>query len=109
MKNTLIVLLVLTGCASTTVLPREDGTYSLVANSHSANSAIAAAQEDAEDYCQRLGGLHAVVVKYDSHYKGADKNAKAVIGAVGMILGSYHGDGSRMDDNQVEMTFKCKR
>lgn len=107
MKKTLLILLVLTGCASTTVLPREDGSYSLVASSYSADSAISAAQDDAIEHCRRLG-KSMVVVRYESRYNGADKNAKAVIGAVGVMTGRYYGDGSRMDDNQVEMHFKCQ-
>jgi len=101
------MVLVLAGCASTTVFENEDGSYSLVTTSSSESYAVSEAKEDAEEKCQKLGKKFVLVDKKTT-YQGADKTAKAVVGAVGVMTGKGYHDGSRHDDYKVEMKFKCK-
>lgn len=103
-----VLALGLVGCASTTIYPGENNTFSLVTTSSEQGYAEKDAEKKAADYCSKKG-QELVVVSHKTEYHGADKNDAAMIGLASAIL--THGGGnpaSSDQDYQVTMTFKCK-
>ena len=100
------IAVLLAGCASTTIYPKEDNTFSLVTTSSDQGAAEKDAKEKAQKYCNNLGKQLAVI-KHDTVYKGADKNNVAVIGLVGAVLGAGGGHGRSNEDYELKMHFKC--
>lgn len=108
-------LICLAACASTRIIPKEDGSYLMVATSHSDGAAYDAALEKANEHCAKMGKQFAMV-DTNSKYQGVDKTAKAVVGAVGQIIrpnntpqyGHPTATDSTADDYKVEMNFRCK-
>ena len=93
------------GCASTRVFPQEDGTALMVASSASESAAYDAALDDAQKFCSERGRRF-VMVSQSSTYNGMDKNAKAAIETVSVVLGKPT-SASRHDDYRVELNFRC--
>ncbi len=107
--------MLITGCASTSILERADGTHLMVATSFHEGSALSAANEEATTFCAKQG-MRFVLVSHKSEYQGADKDMKSIMGMVSSIHQSYHRprhyapayyDGSHPDDHRVELIFKC--
>lgn len=102
----------LTACASTRIFPKEDGTFTLIATSHSDSAAHDAALADGQKHCAQLGKQFAVI-KIGSQYQGVDKDTQMVVGAVkDVISGNQYphntSNGSRPDDYKVQLDFRCK-
>lgn len=101
----LILVGLLSACASTRVFPGEDGTATMISNSASESAAYDAALDDAQKYCTDRG-RRMVMVSQSSTYNGADKNTKVAIETVGWATGNPM-NMDRPDDYRVELCFKC--
>ena len=114
--SVVVLALVTAACASTHIFPMEDGSYLISANSASESVAQDQAYQKAYEYCASQGRQFVLIGK-NSQYQGVDKNAKAVIGAVGYFMAprrhGYYGYGmpystASHDDYRVEMQFRCR-
>lgn len=103
--GTMGIALLLQACASTRVLPQEDGTALMISNSASESAAYDAAVDDAQNFCTERGRRF-VMVSQSSTYNGMDKNAKAALETVSVVMGQPT-SASRHDDYRVEVTFRC--
>ena len=102
--GTLTLTLVLAGCCQATVniLPKE-GSAQAVSTSAKESCAIEKAQEEANDYCKKMGKRY-VAINSETKYQGADPNAKL---AVGFLTSGRH-SGNTSDDYRVQLDFKCE-
>jgi hypothetical protein len=91
------------GCctASTNILPQE-ASARIVSESASESCAIEKAQEEAAEYCKKMGKQY-VSIKSDSKYQGADPNAKLALS----LLSRNSMSGNRHNDYRVEIEFRC--
>jgi len=107
--SSVLAAMLISSCASTRILPKDDGTYLVVGNSESESRAFDAALDDAKDLCQKRGRRFRMIHQ-KAEYKGMDKTAKGVVNALGMVTGngsdSYYATHSH-DDNRVEIHFRC--
>lgn len=116
-----IILCVLAGCSSTTVLPEKDGAYSVIANSDSENYAYNQAMQRAAKVCQDQG-QQVQVIRHQSVYQGIPKAQKGMLdladsvvqiaaesqhhkrrGDTGVVTPSTSSD----NDYRVTLKFRC--
>jgi hypothetical protein len=102
-----IIALGLVGCASTTIYPGPNNSYSLVTTSGDQGYAEKDAEKKAEEYCQKKG-QQLVVLNHKTEYHGVDKNNAAMIGLASAILTRGGNPASSNQDYQVTMNFTCK-
>ena len=102
--------LVLASCASPTVYPEKDGTYTLVSTSSYSSSANKAAKKKATKVCgDEARNLE--VVKVDEVYQGVDKTAGAAMNVasslVASLAGGYSQSSNSENDYKVTLNFRC--
>lgn len=109
MKNLILIILValLTGCASTTIMPNGNGRYSLISTSSSESAAITDAKKKATEECQKQN-KQLIVLKHSSVYQGMDKTNKAMINLAGALLAGTANSANSSEDYKVNMLFRCK-
>jgi hypothetical protein len=95
----------MTGCASTSIYPTGNNTFSSVTTSSDQGYAEKDAQKKAEEQCAKVG-KHLVVLKHDTEYHGPDQQTKLVGSIAGGLLGGGNTSTSN-SDYQVKMNFKC--
>ena len=100
--------ILLAGCASTTIYPEANDSFSLVTTSSEQGYAEKDAQQKATEYCTNLG-KRLVVVHHETAYHGADKNNAAMIGLASAILTGGPNPARSNQDYEVKMQFKCQR
>lgn len=98
-------MVLLTGCASTTIYPNGKNSFSSVTNSSEQGYAEKDAKQKAEKQCLDQG-KRLVVVNHHTEYHGADEQTKIVGGVVAALVGGPNFAVSS-SDYQVRMTFKC--
>lgn len=96
----------LSGCASTTIYPEPNNTFSLVTTSSDQGYAEKDALKKATEHCQ-TSGRRLVVLKHNTIYQGADKNNAALIGLASAVIGTGN-TAKSAEDYQVTMKFKCE-
>jgi len=110
------VLALVLGCASARIYPKDDGSFLLVATSHSDSSAHDKALEAGNKHCHEKGQNFAIV-DLKSSYNGASKDAKLVVGAVSQMMQGHNQYGQPLygspsqashEDYKVELNFRCK-
>ena len=108
----MLSLLMLVGCASTTIIPEGGNKFSVISTSDSEGVANRAAMSKATKTCEDLN-RSLQVLQHASKYQGADQQTKAVAGTVSAVASmithsdSYH-SANTSDDYEVKMTFLCK-
>jgi hypothetical protein len=108
--SAIVVGLVLVGCASTRILPKDDGTYLIVANSASESRAYDAALDDAKEHCEKQGRQFTMIAQ-KAKYNGMDKTAKGIVNVFGAVTGNHAETYSAThshDDNRVQIHFRCR-
>jgi hypothetical protein len=100
--------IVLAGCASTTIYPEANDSFSLVTTSSDQGYAEKDASKKAAEYCTGLG-KRLVVVHHETAYHGANKDNAAVIGLASAILTGGSNPAKSNEDYEVKMQFKCQR
>lgn len=98
-------VLVLAGCAETTVYPIGNGRYSLVSTSSSQGYAEKYAKKKAAKVCSDKG-KQLLVVSHKTVYQGVEKKDAAIIGVAGALVGDA-GAGQSNDDYKTTLIFKC--
>jgi hypothetical protein len=101
------MITLLTSCASTTIYPGENGTYSSVTTSREQAYAEKDAAKKAEEYCRQQGKNY-IVVNHQTKYQGADKTDSAMIGLASAMFTGGSNPAKSNEDYQVTMTFKCR-
>lgn len=94
------------GCASTTIYPGENNTFTSVTTSSDQGVAEKDALKKANEHCKKMG-KRLVVLNRKSHYQGMKKSDAAVIGAVSTFLTGVN-TAHRSDDNKVTLRFRCR-
>lgn len=104
----ILVGLLLAACNHSNVVEKSDGTLLSWDTGYSESGAINGATKFCKKQNKRM-----VVIKQDTKYSGADKNTKAILGAVSLARSHRVGqpsytDGSRHDDYRSDLIFQCK-
>lgn len=99
------VIMIIAGCAQTTIYPTGNNNFSSVSTSGDQGYAEKDALEKAEKHCADLG-RRLVVLKHDTEYHGPDQQTKLVGGIAAGLLGAPNPTTSS-SDYKVKLTFKC--
>lgn len=104
----LFMLLVL-GCASTTIYPEGNNAYSLVTTSSEQSYAEKDAQSQADKQCTALG-KSLVVLQHQTSYHGVNKESAALIGLATLVVNPKqpHNPATSNSDYEVRMKFMCR-
>ena len=97
----------LAGCASTTIFPGPNNSFSLVTTSSEQSYAEKDAKTKAEDYCLARG-KSLVVLDHQTKYNGADKSSVALIGLASAVLTDGPNPAQSSNDYEVRVKFICK-
>jgi hypothetical protein len=100
------------GCATQygTVLPKGDGTYTVVTKAQTENDALKMAQKDAETTCKKDAGTKRfVAVNHNSAYVGPEIAASKDGGMKGVAasLLEQAARANNAENYKVEMLFRC--
>ena len=108
MKNITLALtcLALVGCASTTIYPAANNTFTSVTTSSEQSYAEKDALKRARAHCEKMG-KQLQVLKHESKYQGMKKSDQAVLGAISTVLIGVN-TAKRSDDYRVALKFRCK-
>jgi len=108
MKNITLALscLTLAACASTTIYPGTDNTFTSVTTSSEQSYAEKDALKRANAQCEKMG-KQLQVLKHESKYQGMKKSDQAVLGAISTVLVGMN-TARRDDDYRVALKFRCK-
>lgn len=98
-------ILLLAGCAQTSIYPTGGNTYSSVSTSSSQGPAESDAKSKAEAQCAKQG-KRLVVMQHQTAYNGADTGTKIAGGIVSGLIGGPNMAVSS-SDYEVKMRFKC--
>ncbi|MGI0118239.1 hypothetical protein [Zooshikella sp. RANM57] len=102
---TFILVLPITGCLKTTLIPQQNDTYSLIATDDTKDESLKGALEKAEDYCED-NGKRLVVLNYIMPSKNSDMAFKAKSAANTFLPLGIGFDTTEY--RQVKLLFKCE-
>jgi hypothetical protein len=107
-----VLAVVSSGCATQygTVLPKEDGSYTVVTKAQTEGDALKMAQKDAESTCKKqTGNKRFVTVTHSSDYVGPEIAASKDGGMKGIAasLLEQAARANNAENFKVEMQFRC--
>ena len=99
-----------------TIIPREEGSYYVIAYSSSESAALNAAAERATQYCETKGKRF-VLAKETAHSESLAEDAKKAAEVAKMMIGEVIGRSAKSEDHkqlvysrsgdELAMMFKC--
>lgn len=103
----------LVACATTTsssIMPKGEDEYDLVATHAREDQAYKNAEKDANKFCEEKN-KNFVAVTHKSEYQGVSKEEKQTVGLTDVAMAVVTGHSTkhdRSDDYKVTMHFKCQ-
>ena len=100
---------VLTSCcmARVNLLPKGPDEAVIISSSSSGDCCLKKAKEGAEEHCKSKN-KSLFVIDEKTDYQGADKTAKAALGAVALFAGQGMHSSDSAEDYRTTLKFKCQ-